>query len=59
MTSKCDICGDQRIERIVDGKTVYGPWAWMCERCHRVMGVGLGTGKGQLYDVATGKKLEG
>lgn len=30
-----------------DGKTVDGPWAYMCETHFRLLGVGLGTGKGQ------------
>jgi hypothetical protein len=31
-----------------DGKTIYGPWAYMCERHFKELGVGLGTGRGQL-----------
>ena len=31
----------------VDGKTLAGPWAFMCERHFQVYGVGLGLGKGQ------------
>ena len=30
-----------------DGKTTFGPWAYMCEACFVKFGVGLGTGKGQ------------
>ena len=31
----------------VDGRTVFGGWANMCEACFKSMGVGLGTGSGQ------------
>jgi len=34
----------------VDGKTKMGPWGNMCLTCHRRVGVGLGTGKGQKYE---------
>ena len=30
-----------------DGRTISGPWAYMCEECFVRFGVGLGTGKGQ------------
>ena len=30
-----------------DGKTVMGPWAYMCETCFATYGVGLGMGRGQ------------
>lgn len=42
----CDIC--RKTEAIYDGKTVNGPWAYMCELCWQHQGVGrLGTGFGQ------------
>lgn len=68
MAHMCDLCGidvsDTRLPKrhrlkIVDGATVRGPWAYMCVPCFRHKGVGLGTGKGQLYDVLTGEKLAG
>lgn len=31
----------------VDGKTMFGFWANMCEQHFRIYGVGLGLGKGQ------------
>ena len=46
-------------ETFVDGATRGGPWAIMCITCHRTHGVGLGTGKGQMYDAATLDKIEG
>jgi hypothetical protein len=42
-----------------DAKTKYGPWGFLCEKCFKEHGVGLGTGKGQKYDARTGRKLEG
>jgi hypothetical protein len=41
----------------VDGKTKMGPWAYMCEDCHTVYGVGLGVGKGQRLKPDGGVKL--
>jgi hypothetical protein len=60
---KCDLAGmvpgkHDMSEGFVDGGTQFGPWANMCLACHKVHGVGLGTGKGQRYD-ATGLKVEG
>jgi hypothetical protein len=46
-------------EVFVDGKTRFGPWGDMCLTCHYEHGVGLGTGKGKLYDTTTGEKLDG
>lgn len=34
----------------IDGKTVFGQWAFMCDACHPNYGVGLGTGKGQRLE---------
>ena len=31
----------------VDGKTIFGPWANMCDDCFEHVGVGLGLGRGQ------------
>jgi hypothetical protein len=42
----CDICQEQRAA--YDGKTTFGPWAYMCQDCWQANGVGrLGTGFGQ------------
>lgn len=57
----CEFCKRQP-DIIVDGKTTQGPWAWMCVEDHKIHGVGLGTGKGQKYQIIEGKhlkKLEG
>lgn len=32
---------------VVDGKTIFGPWANMCDECFEHVGVGLGLGRGQ------------
>lgn len=36
ITSKCDFCDRQAL---YDGKTIFGPWAYMCERHRRTVGV--------------------
>jgi hypothetical protein len=41
----CDICNVR--PAAIDGKTVHGPWAFMCDPCHSKIGVGLGLGQGQ------------
>ena len=33
---KCDICN--RLDAIYDGKTIMGPWAYMCHPCYREIG---------------------
>ena len=59
--AKCDLCGGDLIDEdhFVDGKTTFGPWAIMCIPCHFFNGVGLGSRKGQLYDVKTLEKVGG
>lgn len=45
----CDLCaanGKQELAT-VDGKTMFGPWANMCDMHHEHVGVGLGLGRGQ------------
>jgi hypothetical protein len=52
----CDIhkhtMGQAGVPAMVDGKTVMGPWANMCEACFTEHGVGLGLGRGQRLVVA-------
>lgn len=45
----CDLCkqNGRLVPATVDGKTAYGPWAFMCDDCFRRAGIGLGTGQGQ------------
>ena len=45
----CDTCDKPITSTFVDGATIMGPWGNMCLGCHRKFGVGLGTGKGQLF----------
>lgn len=56
---RCDGCDDILEGTFIDGKTVFGPWATMCENCHTTHGVGLGLGKGQKYDLKTLEKIMG
>lgn len=55
----CNICSQPFKNVFIDGRTRMGPWGLLCSGCHRTIGVGLGLGKGQLYDLKTLKKLEG
>jgi hypothetical protein len=41
---KCQFCG---ANAVYDGRTVDGPWAYMCQQCMYNHGVGLGLGRGQ------------
>ena len=68
MQTHCDLCGvnvtdegfrDDWRNKIVDGRVRGLGWAWMCLGCHAERGVGLGTGRGQVFDVVTDRKLEG
>ena len=47
--TKCDICHSQVGDEFFDAKTINGPWANMCTECFNTIGVGLGTGLGQMY----------
>lgn len=44
---KYDKLAPSRVPAAYDGKTNSGPWAYMCETCFYIHGVGLGTGRGQ------------
>lgn len=46
---ECDVCAGEGVARpaAYDGKTIYGPWAYMCQEHMEGLGVGLGTGLGQ------------
>lgn len=46
---RCDICDVDIVDIFVDGSTIYGPWANMCQSCHIRIGRGLGTDKGQKF----------
>lgn len=49
-TKYCDFC---LRKAMYDGKTRFGPWAYMCQMCFQDNGVGLGTGQGQRLIVTT------
>ena len=52
----CDMCDSPNA--IYDGKTKLGSWAYMCNQCFKIWGVGLGTGKGQILINTTKKNNE-
>ena len=58
---KCDNCGHlfEAGENFSDAKTCWGPWAILCQTCHEVIGRGIGTGYGQVYDWTTREKVAG
>lgn len=50
----CDFCKPDAITpAAVEGKTILGPWAYMCQRHFSAYGTGLGTGKGQRLILAS------
>ena len=57
MLPMCDIhLHDKGIANVVaayDGKTLRGPWAYMCEECFAQNGTGLGLGCGQRLILST------
>ncbi|HRT03484.1 MAG TPA: hypothetical protein P5513_06050 [Candidatus Diapherotrites archaeon] len=56
----CDFCKKDAAQignTFYDGKTTLGPWAVMCAKCFKQYGVGLGLGKGQMYDSKTKEKI--
>ena len=55
----CDLCGSAFKGEFIDGKTRMGPWGLLCVPCHIRNGVGLGTGRGQKYDLVSLKKVAG
>ena len=47
---KCQMRGEAILTKFVDGSTGSGgPWAIMCDECHKTFGVGLGIGRGQRF----------
>lgn len=46
---KCDFCTNGGVDTPAhfDGKTLFGPWAYMCSLHFAAYGVGLGLGVGQ------------
>lgn len=53
----CDGCGHPFFKVAYDAKTKYGPWGWLCTACFEEVGLGLGVGRGQRYQlVETGNE---
>ncbi len=52
----CDICSQQgqHAKAHYDGKTLMGPWGYMCKPHFEALGVGLGLGRGQRLIVRDG-----
>lgn len=46
----CDLCHQPFGNKMIDGKTRFGPWGNMCPSCYKKYGVGLGLGRGQEYE---------
>lgn len=59
--TKCDLCKKdlKQEDKFFDARTWFGPWALMCVVCFASEGVGLGLGKGQMYDSKTLEKIGG
>ena len=55
----CSFCRQLPQEWFVDGVTTVGRWGIMCEKCFKPYGLGLGPGKGQLYDAKTYERKGG
>jgi hypothetical protein len=52
----CDLPGHEYpVPAAYDGKTVMGPWAYMCEAHFVKYGICLGTGQGQNLILIEGK----
>lgn len=56
---KCDVCHNEFKDVFIDGATLMGPWGLLCESCHQEVGIGLGIGRGQKYDLKTEMKITG
>jgi hypothetical protein len=48
--SRCELNGETIKDKFVDGVLKDGRWAILCPNCHKKFGVGLGVGRGQLYE---------
>ena len=45
---RCQVCNEPIDNVFIDG-WAGGPWALMCPSCHKMYGVGVGTGRAQEY----------
>jgi hypothetical protein len=48
--TRCDICGAKMQHKMVDARTRNGQWGLIDLKCHAAHGVGVGKGKGQVYE---------
>lgn len=46
---RCDFCKNELTAEFLDGRTHIGSWAIMCPSCAVKHGVGIGQGRGQVY----------
>jgi hypothetical protein len=51
--SECQLCGKKLNGVMIDARLKRGSWANVCQDCHNLYGVGLGTGNGQRYEWST------
>jgi hypothetical protein len=47
----CDMCKGPIVKAFIDGVVRGGGWACMCSTCFARHGVGVGTGRGQRYEM--------
>ena len=45
----CQVCEVPLAVEFVDGVVKHCGWGYLCVACHKTHGIGLGTGRGQLY----------
>lgn len=53
----CDFCGKTCENELIDGMTVFGPWAVMCPTCFKANGIRIAPGYGQRYKLDKDGKL--
>ena len=59
---KCGMCQTHlsSFRVFIDGRIAgRTQWGILCPPCYKEHGIGLGLGKGQMYDTVTGEKLYG
>lgn len=47
--TECQVCDCPITDKFVDGVIVSAGWAYLCLSCHKSVGIGLGTGRGQQF----------
>ena len=47
----CEHCGKPNQPTMYDARTHGGGWGWLCPTCFGMIGVGLGIGCGQKYEL--------